>query len=110
MELEETTKVIAEPVDRSKIMKLVRVAVILAVVTAIEFLLAFTVPRGMTLNILFVVLTIVKAYFIVAEFMHLGHEVKTLIWAIVLPMLFVCWLILALMIESAYIFDARYLI
>ena len=39
--------------------------------------------------VVFIALTIVKAYYIVSEFMHLGHEKKSLKMSIVLPMLFV---------------------
>ena len=46
-----------------------------------------TALRGTTfgLKIFFVVFTIVKAYFIVYEFMHLGHEKKALKWVIIGP-------------------------
>lgn len=78
---------------------------ILLAITAIEFVLAFTVPAGGFRSTIFIVLTLVKAFYIVAEFMHLKHEVKGLIYAIVLPPLFVIWLIGAMFIEGGYIYD-----
>ncbi|MDB2613221.1 cytochrome C oxidase subunit IV family protein [bacterium] len=37
------------------------------------------------MNLIFIVLTIIKAAYIVMEFMHLGHEVKGLKLSILLP-------------------------
>jgi cytochrome c oxidase subunit 4 len=37
------------------------------------------------LMVIFISLTIVKAYFIVYSFMHLGHEVKSMKWIIIGP-------------------------
>jgi cytochrome c oxidase subunit IV len=77
---------------------------ILSGVTALEFLVAlgFDWPGGIKAFI-FIAMTIVKAFYIVAEFMHLKQEVKVLIWSIVLPMLFVAWLLLALLLEGGNI-------
>jgi cytochrome c oxidase subunit IV len=85
---------------------------ILAGVTAFEFLIAFTkeplhIPH-MFVVVVFVTLTLVKAFYIVAEFMHLAHEVKQLIWSILLPIIFVIWLIVALLAEGASIFEIKY--
>ncbi|WP_020530648.1 cytochrome C oxidase subunit IV family protein [Flexithrix dorotheae] len=98
-----------EEIKKANIRKIVRVALILAVVTAIEFALAFIWPDGSDrtlLNILFLVLTIVKAFYIVSEFMHLGHEVPVLIYSIVLPLVFIVWLVIALMNEGSAIFNS----
>jgi cytochrome c oxidase subunit IV len=99
--MEETvSNVEVKPANKEKINKLWRIAGLLGAVTAIEFLIAFTIPAGAIKIILFVVLTLVKAFYIVAEFMHLGHEVKGLIWSIVLPVIFIVWLILALIMQG----------
>ena len=103
-----TPNVVVQPADKEKIRGIWKVALILAVVTAIEYVFAFTMSKGMLLNVIFVTLTIVKAAFIVSEFMHLGHEVKSLMYSIVLPMLFIIWLIVALVnLEGSAIKDAR---
>jgi cytochrome c oxidase subunit IV len=39
--------------------------------------------------------------------MHLKHEVKSLIWAITIPVLFIIWLLIALMTEGGSIFELR---
>ncbi len=97
-----------EEKKNKQIRKIWLVAGYLAVITAIEFAIAFTsIPKGVK-NITFIVLTIVKAFFIVAEFMHLRHEVKMLMYAVVLPMAFVLWLILALLIEADAIFNVLF--
>ncbi len=51
---------------------------------------------------LFIILTIFKAFYIVAEFMHLKHEVKRLIWIILVPFIFIVWLIIGLLWEGNY--------
>lgn len=77
---------------------------ILLAITAFEFLIAFLKgPVGMSkllVIVIFVTLTLVKAFYIVAEFMHLKHEVKGLILSIVIPVLFIVWLLVALLTEG----------
>ncbi|WP_345268130.1 cytochrome C oxidase subunit IV family protein [Nibrella viscosa] len=80
---------------------------ILAGITALEFLIAFTMPAGTLRIAIFCGMTIVKAFYIVGEFMHLKHEVKSLIWSILLPCLFVVWLLVALLVEGGSIFGLR---
>jgi cytochrome c oxidase subunit IV len=77
---------------------------ILSALTALEFIIAFTIPNSTFRVGVFIILTIAKAAYIVGEFMHLRHEVKFLIWAIVLPMTFVGWLLLAMILEGGSIF------
>ncbi len=79
---------------------------ILLAITAFEFAIAFLVPHEMkwTRIGIFVIMTIVKAGFIVGNFMHLRHEVKFLIWTILLPTLFVVWLLIALVYEGGYLY------
>ncbi|WP_338768836.1 cytochrome C oxidase subunit IV family protein [Bernardetia sp. ABR2-2B] len=90
------------------IKKIWMVAGILALVTAIEYVIAFTIAPSIYRNIVFILLTLVKAGYIVAEFMHLKHEAKYLIFAIIAPTIFVCWLILAMLIEGTTIFGIRF--
>jgi cytochrome c oxidase subunit IV len=93
-------KVTVLPADSAKIKKIWMTCLILGVVTSIEFVLAFTMGRGVLLTSIFVILTFVKTFYIVGEFMHLKHEAKVLIWSIILPMSFVVWLITALCVEG----------
>lgn len=78
---------------------------ILAAITTVEFILAFFMPSGLLRTSIFIILTLVKAFYIVAEFMHLGHEAKALIWSVVVPIMFIIWLIVALLVEGGHIFN-----
>lgn len=96
------------PPNKEKIKRIWTVTAILAGWTAVEFIVAFNLDSGFLKTSIFVVLTIVKAFYIVGEFMHLKHEVKSLIWSILLPCVFVLWLIGALLIQGTAIFDALF--
>ena len=104
----EETQVQVQPVDKEKVKRIWRVAGILALVTAIEFVFAFTMGAGVLRTSIFIGLTIVKAFYIVGEFMHLKHEVKVLIWSILIPMIFVVWMLIAFVYEGGSLYDARY--
>ena len=84
-----------------------RTFIILSVLTGIEFLIVYLLPSSGFRIAIFAGMTIIKAFFIVGEFMHLKAEAKGLIWAILLPIIFVCWLLLALMMEGGSIFQLR---
>jgi len=107
---DENPQVTVLPPDREKIRKLWRVALILGIITAIEFAVAFLVPHEFkyTRIWLFIAMTIVKAAYIVAEFMHLRHEAKVLIWSIMIPVIFIIWLIIALVYEGMAVSDLRF--
>ena len=107
MSTEETTNINVIPADKEKIKHLLTVTAKLAILTAFEFIIAFTMVGGAMKTGIFIVMTIVKAFYIVGEFMHLKHEVKTLIWSILIPMIFVVWLLIALRYESWAILTAR---
>ena len=101
-------EVVVLPPDKEKIKKLWTVAGILGVITAIEFIIAFTMPAGHTKTAIFVVLTIVKAGYIVGEFMHLKYETKVLLWSILLPVTFVVWMLVAFVYEGMKIGIVRW--
>ncbi len=94
------------PADKSKILKIWKVTGILFLATVIEFIFAFTLEAGSLKTSIFILLTVVKAFYIVGEFMHLSHESKSLIYSIVIPCVFVVWLIVALLIQGVAIFEA----
>ena len=96
------------PVDKKKILGIWKVAGILALITAVEFLIAFQLPTESfkwTKITIFILLTLVKAFYIVAEFMHLGHEKKSLVYSIILPIILLFWLIAAFLMESNFILN-----
>lgn len=66
---------------------------ILLVITIFEVGIAFTSIPHDILILIFIVLTIVKAYFIVAFFMHLKHEKISFAYTIILPFILIVYLI-----------------
>lgn len=98
------------PPDKERIKKLWQVAGILGIITAIEFVVAFTVPHEMKdLRVwIFVGMTIVKAGYIVGEFMHLRHETKVLMWSILIPIVFIVWMLVAFVYEGMAIGVVRH--
>jgi len=85
--------------------RIIRVALILSAITCVEFFIALYLVPGHHLDIkyanpAYVVLTLVKAFYIVAFFMHLKFEKVGLKYAILVPILFIIGLILVLTNES----------
>lgn len=72
---------------------------ILLVITCIELVIGmFVAPRfshenKIWFNILYIIFTSAKAFYIIAEFMHLKHEIKNLIMSIAVPALLFLWFI-----------------
>ena len=88
-----------------------KVFIILLVVTTVEVALGIIKPDALMvnflgtslLNVIFIVLTLVKAGYIVAEFMHLKYEFKNLQWTILLPMvILIPYLTFILLVEGGY--------
>ncbi len=53
------------------------------------------------LNGVFIIMTLAKAFFIIAEFMHLGHEIRNLIMTIAIPALLFVWFIIAFLWDGS---------
>jgi cytochrome c oxidase subunit 4 len=106
---EESVHVTVIPPDKAKIRKLWMTALYMFVITIFEFGVAFLVPHEYKdVRVwIFITMTIVKAFYIVAEFMHLKYEVKVLIWSILIPMTFVVWMLVAFVYEGFSVFTAR---
>lgn len=77
---------------------------ILTALTIVDIALYFMLlsTHSMMKNILFIVLGIVKAFYIVSIFMHMKFERKWLVNFIIYPMLFVAFLVLLMIIEGEY--------
>ncbi len=100
---------------KSNIQKIWGVFAFLCIVTAVEVVLGIVKPESLTgsrflamklLNWIFIILTLVKAYYITWDFMHMRDEWKALRRAVVWTAVFlICYLILILLIEGDYIFD-----
>jgi cytochrome c oxidase subunit 4 len=59
------------------------------------------------LNGVFVIMTLAKAFFIVAEFMHLGHELKNLVMTIAIPACLFIWFLIAFMWDGSSYHELR---
>lgn len=89
--------------------EVIKITVILSVITLIELALGFwmylshgslgsfmvTLIKGVIL-----ILMLAKAFYIVAYFMHLKHELKNMIMTIVVPLLLFVWFIIAFLYEG----------
>ncbi len=102
-------EVVVLPPDKAKIKKLWTVAAILGAITAVEFIVAFTVPHGFFKTSVFVIMTIVKAGYIVGEFMHLKYEAKVLFWSVLIPIIFIVWMLIAFLYEGFQLSDVNFI-
>ncbi len=92
-----------------------KVFIILSIVTIVEVALGIVKPDALylskflgtsPLNIIFIVLTLVKAYYITWFFMHMADEKKNLRRAVVWTAVFlICYLAVLVLLEGAYIND-----
>ena len=99
---------------KSNQQKIWGVLIFLSIVTTIEVALGILKPeilmgsflRMKLLNWIFIILTIVKAYYIAWDFMHIRDERGGLKNAIVLPLvILIPYLAFILLLEADYIFD-----
>ncbi|MBT3793692.1 MAG: cytochrome C oxidase subunit IV family protein [Flavobacteriaceae bacterium] len=90
----------------------------LSIVTIVEVTLGINKPEVLIVNSflsmklinwIFVILTIVKAYYIAWDFMHLRDEPQGLQFSIVITLIFlISYLAFILLVEGNYIFDIMY--
>ncbi|WP_291275278.1 cytochrome C oxidase subunit IV family protein [Flavobacterium sp.] len=88
---------------------------ILSVITTFEVALGIIKPHVLhhgtflsmsLLNWIFIILTVVKAYYIMWAFMHLEGETKSLRWSIVAPLVFlILYLCFIILVEGDYVFE-----
>ena len=81
---------------------------ILLLITVVEFFIALWVlPHGymshMVGNIIYILLTILKAFYIVAYFMHLKYEKLGLQLSLTVTFIFIVYFIVLLLIEGGYL-------
>jgi len=100
---------------KSNTQKIWGVLIFLSIVTTVEVALGIVKPRALThshflgmklLNWIFIILTLVKAYYIAWDFMHLRDEKTSLRRVIVwTPVFLICYLIFILLFEADYIYN-----
>jgi cytochrome c oxidase subunit IV len=97
------------PGGKEVVQKIIRTTVILSVITLIELALGlgmYLMPNANSALILFikgviVILSLLKAFYIVGVFMHLGEEIKNLIMTIIVPLLLFVWFIAAFLLDGS---------
>jgi cytochrome c oxidase subunit IV len=100
---------------KSNTQKIWGVLAFLTLITAIEVVLGIIKPESLTdtyvlgmktINWIFIILTLVKAYYIAWDFMHLRDEKSSLRRAIVwTPIFLVIYLVFILLVEADYIYN-----
>ena len=102
---------------KSNIQKIIGVLILLSFVTLIEVILGIYKPQVLNhyflnlklLNWIFIILTIVKAYYITWDFMHMRDETSVLrrvvVWTAVFLILYLTFILIQ---EGGYIFDEYY--
>jgi cytochrome c oxidase subunit 4 len=75
---------------------------ILLALTLVDIAIYFIFGHSMAKNWTFIILGVVKAYFIVGIFMHMQFERKWLPYLIVTPMVLVLYFITLMVIEGNY--------
>ena len=82
---------------------------VLSALTVIELILGYFLyfmGSGISSTVILVtkcvigILTLLKAYYIVSVFMHLGDEIRNLIMTITVPLLLFIWFIIAFLIDG----------
>ena len=102
---------------KSNQQKICGVLIFLSIVTVIEVALGIVKPASLMssflhmkiINWIFIILTIVKAYYIAWDFMHLRDEKSGLTSSIVLPLvILIPYLAFILLVEGNYIYDVMF--
>jgi len=90
-----------------------RVTVILSVLTIIELALGYSlyyINNILTIHFIkgvIIILMLAKAFYIVAYFMHLKHELKNMIMTIVVPLLLFVWFIIAFITDGSSFYNLK---
>jgi cytochrome c oxidase subunit IV len=64
-------------------------------------------PPKYVLNGMYLILTCAKAFYIIAEFMHLRHEIKNMIMTMAIPALLFVWFIIAFLWDGSSFKELR---
>lgn len=95
---------IKSPESKAQVARIWKVTALLSVVTIVEVLfglLGHGIPHGV-LNTIFLILTIVKAAYIVKVFMHLGDEKKNFVYFVLMPLTLFVWFIISFLMDGAH--------
>lgn len=102
-----------EAAYQSQVRAVWKSTILLSIVTAVEVAIALThfyffyeSPKFLV-NLIMVLATFLKAFFIIGEFMHLKYEQRAFIISLGVPLIFLVWAIIAFGIEGNYWLQMR---
>ena len=102
---------------KSNVQKIWGVLIFLSIVTAVEVALGIIKPQVLMstflsmklINWIFVILTLVKAYYITWDFMHMRDETFGLQASVVITLIFlIAYAAFIFLVEGNYIYDVMY--
>lgn len=96
---------IKSPESKKQIGRIWKVFWILLLVTLVEVVLGMFFSHNMPkalVNFFFLALTIFKAGYIVAIFMHLGDEVKSFLITVLIPLTLFVWFVIAFLADGGF--------
>lgn len=91
--------------SKNQVKRIWKVFWILLVITLVEVFMGMffshSLPKGLV-NFFFLALTILKAGYIVAIFMHLGDELKNFMTTVLIPLVLFVWFIIAFLADGFF--------
>lgn len=92
--------------SRKQVSRIWKITLLLAVVTLIEVGLGLYghyqgVHVGVR-NFFFIIMTLIKAFYIVKVFMHLGDEFRNFVTLVLIPLVLFIWFIIAFLADGAF--------
>jgi len=91
--------------SKSQVARIWKIFWILLVITVTEVIMGMffshSMPKGVV-NFFFLALTILKAGYIVAVFMHLGDELKNFMVTVLIPLVLFVWFIIAFLADGFF--------
>lgn len=91
--------------SKTQIKKIWKVFWILLAITVVEVVVGMKFSHSLSkavVNFFFLALTVLKAGYIVAIFMHLGDEVKSFMTAVLIPLFLFFWFIIAFLADGGF--------
>lgn len=91
--------------SKTQVKRIWKIFWILLVITVVEvgmgMFLSHSMPKALV-NFFFLALTVLKAGYIVAVFMHLGDEIKGFIVMVLVPLFLFVWFIIAFLADGGF--------
>lgn len=92
--------------SRTQVRRIWKITLLLAIVTILEVALGlYGHYQGMGVgirNFFFIVMTLLKAFYIVKVFMHLGDEFRNFVTLVLMPLVLFVWFIIAFLADGNF--------